>query len=155
MRINPVFFLSVTLFVGCAAPAATVAPATPPAAPAGAKVEAPAEKEPFGRLTIEDVEAKIALAKQGKTAFYVFDNNQKSRFEQGHVPGAKWVPSDAVKEADLPADKNATLVFYCGSEHCTACHNGAENALKLGYKSVYIMPAGIAGWEKAGKAVEK
>jgi rhodanese-related sulfurtransferase len=29
------------------------------------------------------------------------------------------------------------------------------SALRLGYKNVYILPAGIMGWEKAGKAVEK
>jgi rhodanese-related sulfurtransferase len=36
-----------------------------------------------------------------------------------------------------------------------ACHQAAREAVKLGYKSVYIMPAGIKGWEKAGKTVEK
>jgi len=29
------------------------------------------------------------------------------------------------------------------------------SAVKLGYKNVFIMPAGIAGWIKAGKKVEK
>lgn len=29
------------------------------------------------------------------------------------------------------------------------------SALKLGYKKVFIMPAGIQGWKKAGKPVEK
>jgi rhodanese-related sulfurtransferase len=29
------------------------------------------------------------------------------------------------------------------------------SAAKLGYKKVYVLPAGIAGWEKANKPVEK
>jgi rhodanese-related sulfurtransferase len=29
------------------------------------------------------------------------------------------------------------------------------SAVKLGYKKVFILPAGIAGWEKAGKPVDK
>jgi rhodanese-related sulfurtransferase len=29
------------------------------------------------------------------------------------------------------------------------------SASKLGYKNVFIMPAGISGWEKAGLPVEK
>ena len=29
------------------------------------------------------------------------------------------------------------------------------SALKLGYKNVFVMPAGIQGWKKAGKPVEK
>ena len=27
--------------------------------------------------------------------------------------------------------------------------------MELGYKNVFIMPAGIMGWEKAGKPIEK
>jgi rhodanese-related sulfurtransferase len=29
------------------------------------------------------------------------------------------------------------------------------SAVKLGFKNVFIMPAGIMGWEKAGKPVDK
>jgi len=36
-----------------------------------------------------------------------------------------------------------------------ACHDGAGSAVKLGYKHVFVLPAGIAGWEKAQKPVEK
>jgi rhodanese-related sulfurtransferase len=61
---------------------------------------------------------------------------------------------DDVKPDDLPADKSATLVFYCGGEKCMACHKAAEMALELGYKNVNIMPAGISGWEKAKKKLE-
>jgi rhodanese-related sulfurtransferase len=28
------------------------------------------------------------------------------------------------------------------------------SAIKLGFKNVYVMPAGIFGWKKAGKPVE-
>ena len=111
--------------------------------------------EAFGRLTVEEVQAKMADAKAGKLALFIFDNNGKERFEKGHVPGAKWVKGDEVNASVLPADKQATLVFYCGNEQCSACHNGASGALALGYKNVYIMPAGIAGWEKAQKPVER
>ena len=61
---------------------------------------------------------------------------------------------DSLKESDLPSDKGATLVFYCGSEQCTACHDGALAAIKFGYKNVFIMPAGIKGWEDAKKELE-
>ena len=36
-----------------------------------------------------------------------------------------------------------------------ACHVAARAAVKYGYTKVFVMPAGIVGWEKAGKAVEK
>jgi rhodanese-related sulfurtransferase len=112
------------------------------------------EKEAFGRMSVDDVQAKLAEAKAGKAEFFVYDNNQKSQYEKGHVPGAKWVNFHELTEKDLPSNKEATLVFYCGNEQCTACHGGAKAALGLGFKHVYIMPAGIQGWEKAGKPTE-
>ena len=36
-----------------------------------------------------------------------------------------------------------------------ACHEAARAAVKYGYKSVFIMPDGIQGWEKAGKKIER
>ena len=36
-----------------------------------------------------------------------------------------------------------------------ACHQAARAAVALGYKNVFVMPAGSQGWEKAGKPVEK
>jgi rhodanese-related sulfurtransferase len=36
-----------------------------------------------------------------------------------------------------------------------ACHQAARAAVNFGYKNVYIMSAGIQGWQKAGKPVEK
>lgn len=36
-----------------------------------------------------------------------------------------------------------------------ASHVGAGRAKKFGYTNVYLMPAGIVGWTKAGKATQK
>ncbi len=36
-----------------------------------------------------------------------------------------------------------------------ASHEAARAAARLGYRNVYVMPAGISGWQKAGKPVEK
>jgi rhodanese-related sulfurtransferase len=68
----------------------------------------PALKE----LTVEEVAAKIA-ANDGKTVLY--DCNSKERYAKGHLPGARWVPFDAVTAADLPTQKDTLLVFYCAS----------------------------------------
>ena len=50
----------------------------------------------------------------------------------------------------LPADLNATLVFYCYSPECPAGATAAKTAASFGYVNVYHMPAGIVGWEDAG-----
>ena len=69
-------------------------------------------KEPFERLSVSDV-----AARRSQPNVYVFDNNTPERFRRGHVPGAHWVSSSKVSAADLPADKDATLIFYCANPH--------------------------------------
>ena len=96
--------------LACSKPTAEGAKGTPSA-------EAEAHAEAFGTLTVAELDARMAEAKAGKLTLAVFDNNNKDRFEKGHIPGAKWVQHDAVKPSDLPADKEATLVFYCANEH--------------------------------------
>lgn len=71
-----------------------------------------AETGKFGELSVDDVAKKT----KGK-AVYVFDCNPREEYKEGHVPGAKWVDFSNVTAAELPADKKATLIFYCENEH--------------------------------------
>jgi rhodanese-related sulfurtransferase len=126
------------------------APAAAAPAPAATVPTAAAEEKKLEELTPAEVEKR-----RKEPNFYVFDNNTKDRFVKGHVPGAKWVDPSAITAVDLPTDKNAVLVFYCANTACSACHVGAEAAIKLGYAKVYIMPEGIMGWEAAKLPVEQ
>lgn len=109
------------------------------------------EDAKLAKLSVDEVEKRLEK-NDGK--FYVFDNNSDTVYAEGHVPGAKHLPISDIKETDLPKDKEATLVFYCGNEQCTACHTAANAAINYGYKNVYIMPAGIKGWKDAKKKTE-
>lgn len=68
--------------------------------------------EGFGKLTVDQVADLIA-----KHDADVFDNNGKDVFAKGHVPTAKWVAFNDVKESDLPKDHLRKLVFYCANPH--------------------------------------
>jgi len=68
--------------------------------------------EGFGSLTPQEVAAKL---KQKNV--YVFDNNDPEMFKGAHVPGAKWLHPSEYDPKSLPADKSATLIFYCMNEH--------------------------------------
>ena len=94
-----------------AAGASPAAGATP-AAGAAAATPGRQQGEPFGRLTIDQVAAKL-----GKPGVHVFDNNSHDEYLEGHVPTATWVAYNEVTAKDLPADKDATLIFYCHNEH--------------------------------------
>ncbi len=70
--------------------------------------------EAMKSLSVDEVDQRLA-ANDGKTQ--VFDCNSKETFQDNHVPGAKWVPFNAVTADMLPSDKSTTLVFYCANEH--------------------------------------
>ena len=59
-------------------------------------------------LSVAEVAARI-----GQPDFFVFDNNGAGRYRRSHVPTAKHVNAYAFEAAEMPADKTATLVFYC------------------------------------------
>ncbi len=111
---------------------------------------ASSQAEAFKRISAADLNAKLAA----KAPLFVFDDNGDERYKQGHIPTAKALKADAVTADQLPADKAAMLVFYCGSDKCTACHHAAEAAIALGYTNVWIMPEGIKGWEAQKFPVE-
>jgi rhodanese-related sulfurtransferase len=80
-------------------------------------------------------------------------NGEPTRQRMGVIPGAVLLRDadspDAI--AQLPADKSKQLVFYCANEACRASHNAATKAFLAGYAHVKVLPAGIAGWVRAGK----
>jgi len=59
-------------------------------------------------LTVAEVAARL-----GEPGFHVFDNNGRGRWKRSHVPGATNLNPHLYGAADLPADRDATLVFYC------------------------------------------
>lgn len=84
----------------------------------------------------------------------IIDVNGADSYKQGHVPGA--LEFDSVKDKlakVLPADKNTTIVAYCGGPKCSAYQEAAKAAKELGYKNVKHMSAGISGWKAAGMKV--
>jgi rhodanese-related sulfurtransferase len=108
-----------------------------------AEPSAPVE---LARLSLEQVAAKL-----GQPGVYLFDANPKDFYSHGHLPGAQWVKFDEVDASVLPADKTATLIFYCANELCTASHTAALAARALGYPNTFLMPQGFIGWKKAGR----
>jgi len=70
--------------------------------------EAMPESEPFGHLTVDQVERRL-----GKPGVLVVDGNGDETYHEAHVPGARRLYSKTMTAADLPPDKDATLIFYC------------------------------------------
>ena len=85
--------------------------APPPRANAAGKEGKRPEPEPFGRLTIGQVERRL-----GHPNTYVFDGNRVETYVEHHLPGAVRLYHDDITPGVLPKDKDAMLIFYCMNE---------------------------------------
>jgi hypothetical protein len=69
------------------------------------------EKEPFKRLTVDEVAKMIK-----DPNVHVYDGNRDEVYKENHVPGAVLLYSKDIKEGVLPAKKETALIFYCHNE---------------------------------------
>ena len=113
--------------------------ATPPTA---------TEKAPekIAEMTVDQVDHLLA----DHACTPVDANGDPLRRKLGTLPGAVLL-GDLDALDNLPRDKTTQLVFYCANTSCSASHYAADKARTAGYQRVAVMPAGIAGWVKAGK----
>ena len=86
----------------------------------------------------------------------VLDVNGSDSFKKGRIPGAiDFRATKAEIAKNLPADKGALVVAYCGGPTCNAYAAAAKAAKELGYTNVKHLSAGISGWKAAGADLEK
>lgn len=123
-------------------------------------ISCPMSEATANQLATEKAEvpsiSQVALTKAiADKTVTVIDVNGSASYKDGHIPTA--LDFEAIKDlkAALPADKNALVVAYCGSEYCGAYKQAATAAMKLGYTNVQHFSPGIAGWKASGAAVEK
>ncbi len=113
------------------------------------RADAPAEQLTSSAVPAVSVD-ELGRLLESHQCVAVDANGDITRRRMGVIPGAVLLRDlDAVDQ--LPADKATGLVFYCANPACGASHEAAEKALAAGYTHVQVLPAGIAGWVKAGK----
>lgn len=116
------------------------------------KAEAADAHAAFTNLSAEAVEKLVA----DKGCVPIDVNSAETRSKYGVVPGAVLLTkAQGYDMSELPADKDAKLVFYCGGEKCSAAPKAATVAVDSGYSDVNVMRVGIRGWVDAGKTIDK
>jgi len=82
----------------------------------------------------------------------VIDARNPEEYQEVHIKGAISVPEPKFAEYAhlLPADKSATLVFYCNGVKCGKSKKTAVKALALGYGKVLVYAEGMPVWEEKG-----
>jgi rhodanese-related sulfurtransferase len=102
----------------------------------------------------EITQADLAKAIEAKTITLI-DVNGTESWKAGHIPGALDFAAVAGALADqLPKDKDALIVAYCGGPSCGAWKRGAEAVAALGYTNVKHFKGGVSGWKESGAKTE-
>ena len=75
---------------------------------------------------------------------------KRAKYDKGHIPMAVSIPDSKFDKMtdQLPKDKNALLVFYCGGLKCKLSHKSAAKAEKLGYTNVKVFAEGFPRYMK-------
>jgi rhodanese-related sulfurtransferase len=73
---------------------------------------------------------------------------KRAKYDKGHIPMAVSIPDSKFNKMtdQLPKDKNALLIFYCGGLKCKLSHKSAAKAEKLGYTNVKVFAEGFPGY---------
>ena len=104
--------------------------------------------------TVDNLPAERAkqLLDAGEKLTFI-DLRPAKEFQQKRLPGARSIPISEVASRYNEIPKNGRVVLYCD---CKA-YDVADRAVFLeyrGYRNIFIMPEGYAGWVKRGYPLE-
>jgi rhodanese-related sulfurtransferase len=91
----------------------------------------------------------------------ILDARTPDAYREGHVPGARSLPSANFDEAyaklksTLPADKESLLVVYCSDMWCGLGDELQQRLITRGFRHVGRFPDGWTAWVGAGLPSEK
>lgn len=96
-----------------------------------------------GELAPRDRESLVKMARKGDVV--VLDVRPTEEFLAAHLPFARSIPLDELKQrlAELPRDK--TVVAYCRGPYCLMARDAVELLRKKGYAALRL-PEGVAEW---------
>lgn len=102
-----------------------------------------------------DTPALEQLIAGGRGPYTLIDARPQGPYLAGHIPTAKSIFGKELEKRldELPADKDALIVFYCGGPTCPFTGMSIKVAQANGYTNVLGYQIGIPAWKKAGKPV--
>ena len=98
--------------------------------------------ETVEQLSVHELRDRM---KQGK--LQVFDVRQPGEWDQGHLPGARYMFLPEIPERMKELDRSKPIAVYCGSGYRASI---AASLLKRGGFHVYSVPGSFGGWLSAG-----
>jgi adenylyltransferase/sulfurtransferase len=106
-------------------------------------------KDQIREISVQDVDTRIRNA-NGTRDFVLLDVREKDEWNEGHLPGAVWVPRGFLEpriEKTVP-ERETPIVVYCAGGTRSAF--AAKSLQDLGYNDVVSMAGGYGDWKNAG-----
>ena len=123
------------------------------AAPLGAAAVVKAEvPEVLPGVVTLDAEGLIELV-QGLPGLVLIDSRVPADRHQGYIQGSINLPdsqTSCATLADLAADLDTPLLFYCNGVECGRSVHTAEIARGCGYRDIYWFRGGFKEWKRKG-----
>lgn len=91
-------------------------------------------------------------------SFVLLESLSPEHFQHEHLPGARNVPPDRVKDLApvlIPSKDITEVVTYCAGPKCSASADAARALAALGYRNVRHYAGGKQDWTAAGLPVER
>lgn len=94
---------------------------------------------------------KLALEKDSAL---LMDARPRKKFLKSTIPGSLSMYDQELDRLSsrFPADKNETIIAFCGGYKCDKSHIVANKLVAEGYTDVRVFAAGLPSWKKAGLA---
>jgi rhodanese-related sulfurtransferase len=104
----------------------------------------------FHSIVDYDFVAKYAKMPKSPDVMIIDSRPYKPKFVEGYIPTAVSIPASQFEKmsGELPKNKDAVLVFYCGGLACPLSHKSAFMAESMGYTNVHVYAAGFPEWKK-------
>jgi rhodanese-related sulfurtransferase len=86
----------------------------------------------------------------------LIDARTPAEYREAHITGAINIPEKEFEESkqQLPAEKDALLVFYCNGIKCGKSKKVARLVQPLGYTNILVYSEGIPVWEELNLPLE-
>ncbi len=94
--------------------------------------------------SITAAEAHTIVESEGPENFTLLDVRQPSEYENGHIPGAHFIPLSELQGRLGELDKEKKTIVYCRSGNRS--RSGSEILLTAGFREVLNMEGGITAW---------
>ena len=78
----------------------------------------------------------------------LIDVREPDEYAREHIASARLVPLSGFDKADFSGETDRIAIFHCASGNRTAMN--AERILSTGFRQVYHLKGGLAGWKAAG-----